>query len=151
MSKRKNPQAARKTSSISPTASERKLNDLAIADNVALLENNIARAQEQLDAFKNSTATVGLRLNTRKNQPQGTTITKLVSDNQQIVVVDDFKSLRSYVGSTAKDVSARIALDFSNKFRPILKATRPTINFKFNYSMQHEYLCCLMEDTSVTG
>ena len=76
---RKNPRAARSNSSVSASAPERKLNDLAFADDVALLENDIKRAQEQLDAFKNSAALVGLRLNTKKteqmqlNHQQGTT------------------------------------------------------------------------------
>ena len=80
------------------------------------LENSITRAQDQLDAFKNSAATVGLRLNTKMteqmqlNQPQDATTTKLFSDNQEIAVVNDLKYLGSYVGSTAKDISTRIAL-----------------------------------------
>ena len=135
---RNNPRTARSNSSVVVTASERKLNDLAFADDVALLENTIERAQEQLDAFKNSAATVGLRLNTKKteqiqlNVHQGTTFTKLVSENQEIAVVDDFKYLGSYVGSTEKDVNARIALAWVafNKLRPILKAPRPTVKFK---------------------
>ena len=50
------------------SALERKLNDQAFADDVALLENDINRAQEQLDAFKNIAALVGLRLNTKKTE-----------------------------------------------------------------------------------
>lgn len=58
------------------------------------------------------------------NQLQGMTITKLFSDNQEIVVVNDFKYLGSNVVSTAKDVSATIALALVafNKLRPNLKA-----------------------------
>ena len=63
---RNNPGAARSNSSVSVSAPERKLNDLAFADDVAMLENDINRAQEQLDAFKNSAASVGLKLNPKK-------------------------------------------------------------------------------------
>ena len=96
-SERKNPRPARSTSTASTTLYERKLSDLAFADDVALLENSIAQSQDQLDAYKNSAAIVGLRLNTKKteqmqlNQPQGATTTKLFSDNQEIALVDDFK------------------------------------------------------------
>ena len=55
---RKNPRATRRNSSVSVSAPERKVNDLAFADNVALLENDIKRTQEQLDPFKNSAALV---------------------------------------------------------------------------------------------
>ena len=66
------------------------------------------------------------------NQQQSATTTKLVSDNQEIAVVDDFKYLGSYVGSTTKDVNSRISLAWLafSKLRPILKASRPTVKFK---------------------
>ena len=66
------------------------------------------------------------------NQPQGPTTTKIFSDNQEIAVVNNFKYLGSYVGSSAKDASTRIALAWVafNKLKPILKATRPTTKFK---------------------
>ena len=66
------------------------------------------------------------------NQPEGAIATKLVSDGQEIKVVDDFKYLGSHVGSTVKDISARIALAWVAfaKLKPILKASRPTLKFK---------------------
>ena len=88
--KEKKLRPARSNSTASTTLYERKLSDLAFADDVALHENSIAQSQDQLDAYKNSAATVGLRLNTKKteqmqpNQPQGATTTKLFSDNQEI-------------------------------------------------------------------
>ena len=39
-------------------ASDQKLNDLAFADDVALLENLSVRAQKQLDAYKENEAKV---------------------------------------------------------------------------------------------
>ena len=117
---------------------ERKLNDLAFADDVALLENTSDMAQQQLDAYKTNAAIVGLRLNIKKteqmqlNRPTNSNTTKLAIDGKDIAVVDDFKYLGSYVGSTAKDVSARIALAWVAfaRLKPILRATRPTIEFK---------------------
>ena len=49
---------------------------------------------------------------------------KLVFDNQEIAVVDEFKYFGSYVGSTTKNVKTRIALAWGafNKIRSILKA-----------------------------
>ena len=127
----------RSTSAIQ-CASERKLNDLAFADDVALLENSAVRAQKQLDAYKENAAKVGLRLNIKKteqmqlNQPKDANITKLVVDGQEIAVVDDFKYLGSYVGSTEKDVNTRIALAWVAfaRLKPLLRASRPTIEFK---------------------
>ena len=98
-------------------ASERKLNDLAFADDVALLENSAVRAQKQLDAYMEIAAKVLLRLNIKKtkqmqlNQPEDTNIRKLVVDGKEIAVVDDFKYLVSqYISSTEKDLNTRIAL-----------------------------------------
>ena len=64
-------------------------------------------------------------------QQQGTT-TKLLSENHQIAIIDDFKYLGSYVGCTMKDVNNRIALAWValNKLRAILKAQIPTVQFK---------------------
>ena len=66
------------------------------------------------------------------NQPKDANIKKLVVDGQEIVVVDDFKYLGSYVGSTEKDVNTRIALAWVAfaRLNPLLRASRPTIEFK---------------------
>ena len=127
----------RSTSAIKCVA-ERKLNDLAFADDVALLENSAERAQKQLDAYKDNALKVGLRLNIKKteqlqlNQPRDAILTKLVVDGQEIAVVDDFKYLGSHVGSTEKDVNTRIALAWVAfaRLKPLLRASRPTIEFK---------------------
>ena len=93
---------------------------------------------EHKSDIKNSAATVGLKLNTKKteqmklNLQHGAQAIKLVSDNQGIAVVDDLKYLGSYVGSTTKEVNTRIALAWVafNKLLSILKAQRPTMQFK---------------------
>ena len=66
------------------------------------------------------------------NQPPYSNITKLVSDGQEIAVVNDFKCLGTHVNSTEKDVKSRIALAWLvfARLKPILKAARPTIKFK---------------------
>ena len=105
---------------------------------MALLENSNSRAQNKLDAYRDRAATVGLQLNVKKteqmqlNQPGGVAATKLVSDGQEIKVVDDFKYLGSHVGLATNDISARIALAWVAfaKLKPILKASRPTVKFK---------------------
>ena len=56
------------------------------ADDVALMENSVVRAQKQLDAYKKYAVKVGLRLNIKKTeqmqliQPKEAYITKLVID-----------------------------------------------------------------------
>ena len=127
-----------RSSSAIQCVAEQKLNDLAFADDVALLENSAERAQKQLDAYKDNAAKVGLRLNIKKteqmqlNQPKDANITKLFVDGQEIAVVDDFKYLGSHIGSTEKDVSTRIALAWVAfaRLKPLLRASRPTIEFK---------------------
>jgi hypothetical protein len=135
---RNNPRPSRHTSSVAATGTERKINDLAFADDVALLENSAIRAQQQLDAYEANAGAVGLRLNIKKteqmqlNQPPGMNAKKLVSNGQDIAVVNDFKYLGSQVGSNEKDVKSRIALAWLAfaKLKTILKAARPTVKFK---------------------
>jgi hypothetical protein len=73
---------------------ERRVNDLAFADDIALLES-----QKQLDALKTTASSVGLEINTEKteqmrlNQPADNTPTPLHVDGQPIKIVDDFKYL----------------------------------------------------------
>ena len=63
---------------------------------------------------------------------QRTTTTKLVSGTNQMVVVDDSKYLRSYIGCTTKDLNNRITLAWVafNQIELILKALRPTVESK---------------------
>ena len=53
---------------------------------------------------------------------------RLVVNGQPIAIVDDFKYLGSYIGSTNKDIEARIGLIWSafTKLKPIL--TSPKLN-----------------------
>jgi len=45
-----------------------RLNDLAFADDIALLENSSEAAQRQLDAFRYQASTVGLEINAKKTE-----------------------------------------------------------------------------------
>ena len=110
-------------------AKERKVSDLDFADDIALLENCPLKAQNQLDALRNSARTTGLEINIAKteqmrlnlpaNQPSPPNLT---IDGQGIAVVDDFKYLGSYVGSSEKDISIRLGLAWGafNKLRSLL-------------------------------
>ena len=71
------------------------LNDLAFADDVALLENSAVMAQKQLDAYKENSAKVGLRQNIKTveqmhlNQPKDANIMK------NLIFFTDHKNLFS--------------------------------------------------------
>ena len=114
-----------------------KLNDLAFADDVALLENSAAQSQRQLDVYKTNAGQVGLDINTKKteqmrlNQPDGAAqVNPLTIDGQDIAIVDDFKYLGSHMASSEKDVNTRIGLAWGafNKLRTIL--TSPTLHLQ---------------------
>jgi exonuclease III len=119
---------------------ERRVNDLAFADDIALLENDASRAQGQLDALRTQAASVGLEINIKKteqmrlNLQTDCTPPPLLIDNQPIEVVEEFKYLGSYMGSTDKDISARIALAKTAfaKLRPILSSRngKPSLSLK---------------------
>ena len=46
----------------------RKVNDLAFADDIGLLENDNAQAQRQLDALRHHASSVGLEINVKKTE-----------------------------------------------------------------------------------
>ena len=61
-------------------------------------------------------------------------ILNLVVDGQPIAIVDDFKYLGSYIGSTNKAIVVRIGLTWSafTKLKPILTSSKPTVKFKMH-------------------
>ena len=124
-------------------STDRRVNDLAFTDDIALLENENSQAQKQLDALRNSAATVGLEINVLKteqmrlNQPlisSSPPPPPLLIDDQPIKIVDEFKYLGSYMGSTDKDVHNRIALAWVafTKLKPILtsRSGKPSVKLK---------------------
>ena len=116
---------------------DRKLNDLAFADDIALLENCLDKAQEQLSIIQKNASSVGLEINGKKTEQiqlndKSPTKRHLTSDGSIIEVVDDFKYLGSYIMSTEKDVENRIALAWVvfSKLKSILRSPKPTVKFK---------------------
>ena len=92
------------------------LNDLDFADDIALLESSIPRAQKQLSHTSDSAASVGLVINTDKTE----FLTLNCPTNQQLMVgrkflsrVDDFRYLGSMVASSRTDFKKRHGLSWS--------------------------------------
>ena len=118
----------------------RLVNDLAFADDIALLENSNLQAQCQLDSLRQNASTVGLEINIKKteqmrlNQPATSPPPPpLLIDGQPIEIVDEFKYLGSFMGSTDKDVANRIGLAWAafNKLKRILaRSGKPSVKLK---------------------
>lgn len=116
---------------------DRRMNDLAFADDIALLANDVTQSQRQLDALRHQASTVGLEINIKKteqmrlNQPP---LPSVQIDGQDIAIVDEFKYLGSYMGSVDKDINNRIALAWATfiKLKPILafQTNKPSQNGK---------------------
>ena len=92
------------------------LKDLDFADDIALLESSIPRAQKQLSHTSDSAASVGLVINTDKTE----FLTLNCPTNQQLMVgpkslsrVDDFRYLGSMVASSRTDFKKRHGLSWS--------------------------------------
>jgi len=120
---------------------DRTINDLSFADDIVLLESETARAQVQVDNLRRESSEVGLEFNnfkidcmilnrTTNSQP----LSPPLLDGKPIEVVEDFKYLGSYIGSTDKDVSNRIGLAWAAfaKLKPILlsRTGKPSIKLK---------------------
>ena len=93
--------------------------DLALAEDIALLENYPIRAQAQMDELILNACMVGFEINVKKTEqirlnqldPSASAFAaKLSIDNQDIEVVEDFKYLGSFVGYTEHDFRVRIGL-----------------------------------------
>ncbi len=105
----------------------------------------------QLDALKTTASSVGLEINTEKteqmrlSQPADNTPTPLHIDGQPIKIVDDFKYLGSYVGSTDKDVNNRIALAWGafNKLITLLTARSNTNTLPLRHRMRLFNAACI--------
>ena len=118
---------------------DRLLNDLAFADDIALLENDTTRAQQQLDALRISASKVGLEINVAKTEQMRLNLPdlavpppNLLIDGQKIAIVEDFKYLGAYMASTGKDVQVRIGQAWGAfaKIKSILLSPKPTLSFK---------------------
>ena len=117
---------------------EQNCNDLIIADDITLLENDATQAQLQLDARKQNASQVGLEINIYKTVQMCLNVNDqicndiLTVNGQPIAIVDDFKYLGSYIGSNNKDIKVRISLTWSAfaKLKPILTSPKPAVNFE---------------------
>ena len=120
---------------------DRRMCDLDFADDLALLENIGPQAQKQLESFSKNANAVGLVINTAKTKqmllnhsPKEPLPPPLTVNGQPIEVVKEFKYLGSYMGSTDRDINARIALAWAafDKLRQILTTRngKPTVKLK---------------------
>ena len=106
------------------------ISDTGYADDLCMLSNTLEQAQELLDRVETAAAEVGLLINEKKteymsfSQPQagGTLASKTGKDLKK---VDDFLYLGSWVNTTERDLSVRIAKAWaaSNKLDTIWKST----------------------------
>ena len=116
---------------------DRKINDLAFAADIALLENNATQAQLQLDALKHNALQVGLKINIDKTVQMSLNANNQIRNDNLVVngqspLLNNFKYVGSYVGSTNKDIEARIGLTWSAfaKLKPILTSPNSTVKLK---------------------
>ena len=78
----------------------------------------------------NAKKTEQMRLNMPSDSPPPTN--NLTIDNQQIEIVDDFKYLGSYIGSTEHDIKVRIGFAWAAfaKLKSILRPPKLELEFK---------------------
>jgi len=93
------------------------LPDIDYADDIALLEDNIAAAQDLLIRVETACQNVGLFLNASKTKymhlnPSQKNVTLLSSDGSKIELVEDFKYLGGFTDS-CRDLNTRIAQAWS--------------------------------------
>ena len=104
------------------------ITDLDFADDIALLSDTAAQAQELLRKVENAACCVGLHMNVKKtqfmtfNQPD---VEIRTVDGSSLEEVNDFKYLGSWVQSTEQDIRVRKALAWKacNKLSKIWKYT----------------------------
>jgi hypothetical protein len=112
---------------------ERKLNDLAFADDIALLETDAERAQKQIETLATNARLTGLEINVAKTEQLRLNLKAEINpqpnnkiDSQEIEIVDNFKYLGSNLSSSEKDITCRIALAWAafSKLKAVLVSNR---------------------------
>ena len=106
------------------------ITDLCFADDIALLANEIAQAQELLKRIETEASKVGLVINSKKtevmnfNQDEDNTIINTINGDN-IKTVENFKYLGAWMKSTESDIKIRKALAWSacHKLRTIWSST----------------------------
>ena len=90
-----------RATTVSQRQIERKINELTFADDMAQLENDQTRAQQQLISLRDNARKAGLEININKTEQMCLNITdqlqNLTLDGEEIKIVEDFKYLGSYV------------------------------------------------------
>ena len=119
--------------SIRPRRSHRvgpvNITDLDFTDDIALLSDTAAQAQELLSNVENAALRVGLHMNAKKTQfivyNQPTQVEIHTVDGSCLEEVKDFKYLGSWVQSTEQDIKVRKAMVWKacNKLTKIWKST----------------------------
>ena len=94
-----------------------RISDLDYADDLALLENSIELANEQLEKLALVAKQVGLQINLEKTEYMAFNVSesegKVKLDNKPISKVNDFRYLGSMLASTENDVKRRCGLAWS--------------------------------------
>ena len=107
------------------------ITDLKFADDIALLSDEITKAQELLINVQKEAAEIGLHLNEKKTEYMvfnlcGDTPLK-TSDGKKLEKVNDFKYLGAWIGSSEKDIKTRKAQAWKacHKLRNIWNSSLP--------------------------
>ena len=115
---------------------EKKLSDLDYADDICLLENNIAEAQNQLNKLAKSAVNVGLVINIKKTEYIANIDSKekLVINGEQLQQVEDFKYLGAHLQSSEKDLEIRTGQAWSAfwKLKKIWESKSIPVKLKIN-------------------
>ena len=116
------PRAAKKSTHTAKT-----ITDTEYTDDLCLMSNSLAQAQEFLCRVEKAAAEVGLLINEKKTEymcfnQSGNMLTS--QTNKQLKEVTDFKYLGSWINTTQRDISIRIAKAWSasNKLDKIWKS-----------------------------
>jgi hypothetical protein len=115
------------------------IHDLAFADDIVLLDQNIPQAQAHLSALQNAAASSGLQISQSKTEYM---VVKHVSNTdvafslngQPLKKVDQFKYLGSFVPDSKKDFYIRNNLAWSI-FWSLLKIFKSELSFKLKYDL----------------
>jgi len=124
--------------------------DMDFADDIALVSEGIAQAQEMLSRVEDSAQSVGLVMNAGKTKFMQYNIEDQVNiktkDGSELERVEDFKYLGSWVDSSEKDVKTRKALAWNacHKLKTIWMS-------KLKKKLKMRLLCSTVESVLLYG
>jgi Reverse transcriptase (RNA-dependent DNA polymerase) len=118
---------------------EQKINDLDFADDIAMLENSIRLANEQIRKLATTASEVGLEINAEKTEYMAFNIPEaedgdVLLGNHKLKRVNDFRYLGSLMQSTEADFERRKGLAYGawTSMAKIWKATHVPLKLKVN-------------------